>query len=79
MPTYSFKDTRSQDCWGEYMSIAEKEKFLEDNPNVIQLISSPSIILDSLKLGRKKPDSAFRDKLKEIKKAHPLGGGINTF
>lgn len=79
MPTYSFKDVHTQECWTEYMNISEKERFLENNPHIIQMISSPNLILDSLKLGRKKPDSAFRDRLKEIKKAHPLGGGINTF
>ena len=38
------------------------------NGEIIQLISSPGFAYDNI--GPKKPDAAFNDKLKEIRKAH---------
>lgn len=60
------------------MSIAERDELLKD-PDVEQLIVSALSIGDPIRLGIKKPDDGFRDVLREVKKAHPKGGGVNTF
>lgn len=81
MPSYTLlnKDT------GEYidvvMSINEKEEYLKTNTNMTQVIVKAPSIGDSIRLGLRKPDDAFRDRLKEIKKAHSKGitkSTINT-
>lgn len=79
MPTYNFKNKKTGDQWQEMMSNSEREKLLNDNPDIIQLLINPVSLGDPVTLGFKKPDDSFRDVLKEIKKHHPRGGGINTF
>lgn len=81
MPTYTFinKDTREEIT--EYMSISELDKFLKKNKHLEQVIGAPAIG-DTVRLGLKKPDNAFRDHLKEIKKKHSRGftkSTVNTF
>lgn len=78
MPNYTFKDTTTGDEWTTFMSISEKEQYLEQNKHVHQLIT-PVAFGDAIKMGVRKPDSGFRDVLKEIKKHHPRSKGINTF
>lgn len=78
MPNYSFKNTTTGDQWEDSMSIADKEKFLKDNPHIIQEITSAPSLGDPVRLGFKKVDSDFRDVLRKIKKAHPLSKGVNT-
>lgn len=82
MPSYTFLNTDSGEVFTTIMSIAEREEYLKANPHIQQqLISAPSIG-DSIRLGLKKPDNGFRDRLKEIKKQHSKGitkSTINTF
>ena len=57
------------------MSISEREMFLKEHPEVESMITSPSIHSGR---GLKKPDSGFRDILKEIKKKHSGGFSRST-
>ena len=51
-----------------FMSISERDKFLQENPHMEQLVNgAPAIGYSTL---TKKPDSGFRDVLKEVKKKH---------
>lgn len=79
MPTYTFKNKKTGKQWDDIMSISDKEAYLEANPHIQQLIVKPLSMGDPVRVGRKKPDDGFRDVLREIKKKHPRGGGINTF
>lgn len=76
MPTYKFKDTKTKKTWTEFMGISEAETFLSENPHVERLVhGSPAVIRFG---GNQKPDSGFRDVLKEVKKKHRKSN-INTF
>lgn len=82
MPSYTFKNTETDEVINTIMSIAEREIFLVENPHMQQQIVSAPSIGDSIRLGLKKPDNGFRDRLKEIKKAHSKGftrSTVNTF
>ena len=82
MPTYTFINTETGDVVTEIMSIKEREKFLKKNPHYQQQIVSAPAIGDSIKMGLRKPDDGFRDRLREIKKTHSRGltkSSINTF
>lgn len=49
---------------------------------MVQMLNGSPAIGDSIRLGLRKPDSAFRDRLKEIKKHHSRGltdSTVNTF
>lgn len=78
MPTYSFKNTTTNECWSDTMSIASKEQYLKDNPHIVQEITTAPALGDSVRLGIRRIDNDFRDVLRNIKKAHPLSKGVNT-
>lgn len=64
------------------MSMNEREEYLKSNPEMQQVIHSAPALGDSIRMGLKKPDDGFRDRLREIKKAHSGGftkANINTF
>ena len=42
MPSYTFKD--KEEYFEASMSIAEKEEFLKDNPDISQVIQAPNIV-----------------------------------
>lgn len=78
MPTYGFRNNDTGEEYTEFMSMAEREKYLADNPHITQLPSAPAI-LTRLALGhRLKPDSGFREVLAKVKKNNH-GSTINTF
>jgi hypothetical protein len=81
MPTYSFINSKTNEEFVDYMSISERDVYLKNNPEISQKLCSPAIG-DSIRLGLKKPDDGFRDRLREIKKAHSKGltrSTVNTF
>ena len=41
MPTYSFRDKNTGECFDQFMSIAELDKFLEENTHLEKLQSAP--------------------------------------
>ena len=82
MPSYTFLNTESGEMFTTIMSIAEREEYLKANPHIQQQLISAPALGDSIRLGLKKPDNGFRDRLKEIKKHHSRGitrSTINTF
>lgn len=76
MPTYKFKDKNTKKTWTEFMGISEAETYLLDNPHIERLVHGAPMITRFG--GNQKPDSGFRDRLKEIKKKHRRSN-INTF
>lgn len=79
MPMYSFQNKNTKEVFEKFMSINEVSKYLEENPNIKQMVSSPPI---SSGRGMGKPDESFRDLLKDMKKKHSQGmsgSTINTF
>jgi hypothetical protein len=82
MPTYTFINTETGEVISEIMTIKEREKFLKKNKQYQQQIVSAPAIGDSIRMGLRKPDDAFRDRLRDIKKTHSRGltkSSINTF
>lgn len=81
-PSYTFINLNTGEEWTDIMSISEREEFLSKNPQVQQQLTSAPALGDSIRLGLRKPDNGFRDRLKEIKKAHSRGltrSTVNTF
>jgi hypothetical protein len=39
MPLYKFEDTETGKVWEEFMSIDGREKYLEENPHIKQLVN----------------------------------------
>lgn len=80
MPTYKFFDNISGEEFEEFMFISDLDDYLKNNPNLTQLVNGAPLIHSGR--GLQKPDPAFRDLLKEIKKKHSQGimkSTINDF
>lgn len=80
MPTYRFLNNETGEEYEEFMSISTLDTYLEENPNVTQLVNGAPMIASGR--GMAKPDQGFRDLLKDMKKKHSQGitrSTINTF
>ena len=78
MPTYTFRHKETKETSEEFMSITSKDDYLKSHPELTQVIGSPAIV-DSIRVGvNAKPESGFRDLLKDMKKKHRRAR-INTF
>lgn len=71
MPTYTFKDTNTEERFEISMRIAELDDYKLQNPHLTQLITGAPSIGDAHRLGRIKPDAGFRDVLNKVKEHHP--------
>jgi hypothetical protein len=80
MPTYNFINNNTKEEFEDFMSISSLEKFLSENPHIVQLVNGAPMIVSGR--GNSKPDNGFRDLLKDMKKKHSKGitrSTINTF
>lgn len=71
MPTYTFYDEASGIEWDEFLSVAEREKFLKDNKHIRQAIVPVAIVGDHVMGVGPKTDSGFEDRMSQIAAAHP--------
>jgi hypothetical protein len=70
MPNYTFENTDTGDIIEQFMSISERDAFVEKNPHLKQLITgAPSMISGSD--FNKKMDSGWKENLSRIAEAHP--------
>ena len=44
MPTYSFRDKNTGECFDQFMSISELDKYLEENTHLEKLLSAPMFL-----------------------------------
>ena len=78
MPTYTFKDTNTEERIEVSMRIAELDEYKLKNPHLLQQIVGAPSIGDSYRLGRHKPDDGFRDVLRNVQHHHKKDS-INTW
>jgi hypothetical protein len=69
MPTYEFYNTTNGEQYSTFMSITEKEFFLEKNSHIQQIITAPNIIGGHG--DRNKTDDGFKSVLAKVAEAHP--------
>tara|TARA_Y100000004_G_scaffold195028_1_gene261050 strand:+ start:2396 stop:2644 length:249 start_codon:yes stop_codon:yes gene_type:complete len=79
MPTYVFKCEKCENIFEESLKYEDRDSPTEHlcqkcDGNVIRIPAMPLFAYDNV--GSKKPDNAFNDKLKEIKRTH-YGSTIN--
>lgn len=76
MPTYIFKNTKTEELVEQQMKISEMEMFLEDNPDwIVDITQGFPGLHSGVGLGVRRPDDGFRDLLKSMKKTHDRRGG----
>jgi len=76
---YEFLDTVTGTIVDFSMKMSEYGQFVKDNPHLERHHSAPPALGDPIRLGFRKPDDAFRDKLKDINRAAGRYGKVNTF
>ena len=85
MPTYTFYDESSGIEWEQFLSIAEREKFLKENTQITQVIVPVAIVGDHVMGVGPKVDGGFTENMQRIGAAHPgspladkFGGSTQT-
>lgn len=70
MPTYSFKNTDTDEIFDLTLKMAEREQYLADNPHIKQTFTSSAKIVDPYVTGHTKTSDGFNDLLKNMKRHH---------
>jgi len=78
LPSYTFKNSETNEIFDTVISMAEREQFLLNNPHISQIIKTAPSIGDSVRLGLRKPDEGFRDVLRNVQHHHKKDN-INTW
>jgi hypothetical protein len=69
MPTYTFKNTETEEIYDKIMSWNSREEYLKENPNLEVIIGAPTMG-DVVRLGIRKPDQGFNEVLSKIHAAN---------
>lgn len=70
MPTYTFKDTNTEEQVEVVLRMSELDDYKKNNPHLEQLIIGTPGLSDPARLGLVKPAQGFRDLLKHMKSKH---------
>ncbi len=71
MPTYTFRNKETGETFDQFMTIASREQFLKENPNLETIISGASMMMDPVRAGVRKVDNGFKEVLQKIHSRTP--------
>lgn len=69
MPTYTFRNTDTEEIFDKIMSWNSREEYLKENPNLEVIMGAPAMG-DVVRLGIRKPDQGFNEVLSKIHAAN---------
>ena len=70
MPTYTFENTKTGKVFDDFMSMSDKETYLEQNPHIKQIINKINIVAGVS--GRSyRSDQGWKENMSRIAEAHP--------
>ena len=75
MPLYDFRNKDTGEVFEKFMSIAAKEEYLKENPNIESMLGMNPLI-DPVRLGIHKADNGFKEVLQRIHEKTP-GSTLN--
>lgn len=78
MPIYSFRNKKTGEEFQKELKISERVNFLQENPDVIQLLTSPPNVADPVRMGVVKHPDSFKDLMKNIHKKAGSKSQIKT-
>lgn len=78
MPIYTYYDPATEDTWDELWSYATHKQFLDDNPNLQQVIHAPNFV-SGISGVTHKNDSGFNDMMSRIATANPTSPLAETY
>ena len=70
MPSYTFRDKKTEETWTDLMTISEMEEYLNKNKKV-GLVPAAPLIVGSVGQLDSKTDSGWKDQLSRIAERHP--------
>jgi hypothetical protein len=70
MPLYDFKNKDTGEVFEKFMSIAAKEEYIKENPNIESMLGMNPLI-DPVRLGIHKADNGFKEVLQRIHEKTP--------
>jgi len=73
MPTYQFRNTKTNEIIEKFCSISIRDEMVNSGEWEIFHSGTAAVIGDPVRMGMKKPDAGFRDLLKDIKKRNNRG------
>jgi hypothetical protein len=76
MPTYTFHNKETGVVKDKMMSIADKERYLKDNPDVEQVHTGLNIVSG---VGSIKTDSGWKENLSRIAEANPTSAFADRY
>lgn len=71
MPTYTFRNKETGETFDQFMTIASREQFLKENPNLESIISGAPMMMDPVRAGVRKVDNGFKEVLQKIHSRTP--------
>ena len=77
MPSYTLKDTKTNDTWDVVCSWNELQTMLDELPNVIQVLSTPKIVSQSGST-LSKTDDGWKEVLNKVKSGSGRANTIKT-
>jgi hypothetical protein len=69
VPTYQFRNKRTDYVHEEFMSVVEMERYLASDED-LEVVLQPVVAVDSMRMGRQKAPDGFRELLRSIKKGN---------
>ena len=69
MPTYTFRNTKTDEVFDKIMSWNSRQDYLAENPDLEVIIGAPAMG-DSVRLGVRRVDDGFREVLSKISSAN---------
>ena len=69
MPTYVFEDTKTGEQYDKFMSWKDREKYLEENPDIRAVMTSAALIGGTG--DRTKAPAGFNEVLSKVSEANP--------
>tara|TARA_A100000164_G_scaffold311932_1_gene290090 strand:- start:668 stop:979 length:312 start_codon:yes stop_codon:yes gene_type:complete len=78
MPTYTFENTKTGKVFDDFMSMDDKETYLEQNPHIKQIINKINIVAGVS--GRSyRSDQGWKENMSRIAEAHPTSPLANRY
>lgn len=71
MPTYTFENTKTGEIEEVLMSISDRDKYIEENPHIKQLITGAPAIVGGVGSGGVKPGGGLDEVFAKAAEAHP--------
>ena len=71
MPTYRFLDTKTSEVFESFMKIAERDKYLLENPHIETVMTAPAIVSSSGGSPDQKAGDGWKEVLSKVAEAHP--------